>query len=165
MRSTHLPIIAKVRFLVGALGERRAWWATQFTFPASRRSLEIVFPRTAPRAALESVTEAARRTHDDSLDAFSFHLFRLPIHLEDRLAGHLAQPEVALAWPSATEEPILAELAVIAGGGAPVLEQGPQRLGQPATLNHAAAFKSIAAAYLLAARGGFRVIPYFKLEA
>jgi len=165
MRSTHLPTIAKVRFLVGALGERLEWWSTRFTLPESKRSLEIVFPRTAARAALESVTEAARRTHDDSLDPFSFHLFRLPIHLEDRLAGHLAQPELPLSWPPATKEAIVTELERVAGASGPVVEQGPRRLGQPDKLNQAAAFKDVAAAYLTAARGGFRVTPYFKHEA
>jgi hypothetical protein len=162
MRSTHLPTIAKVRLLAGAIGEHAGWWPTQFTFEASRRSLEMVFPNTAMRAALESVTEAARRVHDEPLSPMSFHLFRLPIHLEDRLAGWLARSETSLSWPSATLQALLAELARTASSAAPPVPQGPQRLGEPARLNHKSAFEDLAAAYLHAARGGFRVLPYFE---
>lgn len=162
MRSTHLPTIAKVRLLVGAVGERLGWWPTKFTMVASQRSLEIVFPRTAVRAALESVTEAARRIHDEPLGPLSFHLFRLPIHLEDRLAGHLAKPETTLAWPPAADDALLTELGRAASAGGPVVSSGPQRLGDVVRLNVEPAFKDLAAAYLGAARGDFRVIPYFE---
>ncbi len=163
MRSTHLPTIAKLRLLIGALGERLEWWHTQFTSETSKRSLEIVFPQTSLRAALESVTEAARRVHDEPLGPTSFHLFRLPIHLEDRLAGWLAdKPEASLSWPPEAKDKLLAELERSARKGGPVFLTGPQRLGEPGRLNVESAFKDLAAAYLQAARGGLRVIPYFE---
>jgi hypothetical protein len=161
MRSTHLPLIAKVRFLVGALGERAGWWPTQFTSDTSRRPLEALFPMTFARAALESVTEAAFQTYGTRLDPHAFHLFHLPIHLEDRLATWLAKPETDLAWPPDGKELILREIAVIADGSDPTPE-GPQRLGGPVELNRDVAMKRIAAAYLHAARGDYRVIPYFQ---
>ncbi len=161
MRSTHLPLIAKVRFLVGALGERAGWWASQFTGETSQRSLEVLFPTTFARAALESVTEAAFQTYQSRLDPRAYHLFHLPIHLEDRLAGWLAKPETSLPWPPVEKEAILREVTAIAADGSPSAE-GPQRLGNLAELNRDAAFKRIAAAYLHAATGGYRVIPYFQ---
>lgn len=161
MRSNHLPTIAKIRLLVGALGERLTWWRTRFTLEASRRSLQIVFPQTAVRAALESVTEAARRVHDEPLDALSFHLFRLPVHLEDRLAGYLAAPTTSLMWPPDSHEALLAELERAGeSDGAPFLP-GPQRVGAPTELNFEPAFRKLAAAYVKAARDGIHVIPYF----
>jgi hypothetical protein len=163
MRSTHLPVIAKVRLLTGALGERYAWWRTQFTTETAKRSLEMLFPQTSTRAALESVTEAARRIHDTQLLApRAFHLFRLPIHLEDRLAGWLAKPETSLAWPPAQDDAVLTELERTGGKGSGAAAQGPVCLGKPARLNHEPAFKELAAVYLQAARGGVRVFPYFE---
>jgi hypothetical protein len=161
MRSTHLPLIARARFLVGALGERTAWWTTQFTSEASRRPLETLFPTTFHRAALESVTEAAFLTYQNRLDPRAYHLFHLPIHLEDRLATWLAKPEANLVWPPDGTEAILSEVKAIAKASPPTAE-GPQRLGAPDELNREKAFERIAGAYLHAALGNYRVIPYFQ---
>ncbi len=165
MRSSHLPIIANVRFFVGALGELRGWWRTRFTAEASRRSLELLFPRRPVRAAFESVVEAARRVHDEPpLDqrASAFHLFRLPIHLEDRLAGWVAKPDSLPAWPPVAEEALLRELERLAGKSVAGPAVGPLCLGKPARLNQEIAFREIAATYLQAARSDARVIPYFE---
>jgi hypothetical protein len=165
MRSIHLPTIAKVRLLVGALGERLEWWRTQFTHETSQRSLEIIFPQTALRAALESVTEAARRVHDEPLDPRSFHLFRLPSALEDRLADWLAAaPEKTIAWPPAQRDDIVAQLQRLAGKSALSVAEGPQSLGDSARLNDKRTFEDLASAYVIAARSGFRPIPYFQSE-
>ena len=161
MRSNHLPTIANVRLLVGSLGERLEWWRTQFTAETSRRSLELLFPQTAARAALESVTDAARRTHDDRLGPKTFHLFRLPVHLEDRLAGWLARADTGVSWAPTSKEDAMAQLARFARAS-DVVGDGQLRLGKPARLNHETAFAEIAGVYLRAARDGVRVVPYFE---
>ena len=163
MRSTHLPTIASVRLLVGALGEHLEWWQTQFTSEASRRSLELLFPQTATRAALESVTEAARRKHDDRLGGGpkTFHLFRLPVHLEDRLAGWLASSDSVLPWAPVTREDAMAQLQRVARSSE-VGGEGQIRMGKPARLNHETAFAEMAGVYLRAARDGVRAVPYFE---
>jgi hypothetical protein len=161
MRSTHLSTIASVRFLVGALGERRGWWASRFTDEPSRRSLELLFPTTSPRAALESVVEFARRDHDQRLGPHSFHLFRLPVHLHDRLAGFLASPKANLPWPPNDVDAIRSELETLSRLAGPA-SAGPMCLGKPGRLNQVAAIQEVAAAYLEADRSGFRVIPYFE---
>ncbi|MFO0590896.1 MAG: BrxE family protein [Polyangiaceae bacterium] len=165
MRSTHLSFIAQVRFLVGALGERRGWWRSRFTDEASRRSLELLFPRRPVHAALESVVEAARRVHDEPpLDqrASAFHLFRLPLHLEDRLAGWTARAGTTLTWPPTTEEALFSALGRLAGKSAGSMAVGPICLGKPERLNQESTFREMAAVYHVAARGDARVIPYFE---
>lgn len=163
MRSIHLPTIAKARLLVGALGERLEWWRTQFTHETSQRSLEIIFPRTALRAALESVTEAARRVHDEALRPTSFHLFRLPSADEDRLADWLAgAPEKTLAWPPARRDDVIAELQRVAGKSTMSVAEGPRSLGDPTRLNDMRTFEDLASAYVVAANSGYRPIPYFE---
>lgn len=161
MRSGHLPAIAHLRFLVGALGERLEWWRTQFTIDASRRSLELLFPQTAVRAALESVTEAARRIYDPALGPDAYHLFRLPIHLEDRLAGWLAKPETNLDWPPTEQGALVAELERGGSKGLPAAE-GPLCLGKRVRLDQGGTFKELAGIYLHAVRSTLRVIPYFE---
>ncbi|MBI4918184.1 MAG: BrxE family protein [Acidobacteria bacterium] len=166
MRSTHLQAIASARFLVGALGERRSWWPARFTDPTSRRSLELLFPRTAVRAALESVVEVARRDHDERLSPRSFHLFRLPVHLEDRLAGWLGQLDerAGLTWPPADLAAVHGELERLgrAAGAVGEPSPGPRCLGKPARLNQGATIHEVVGAYLAADRAGLRVMPYFE---
>ncbi len=53
--------------------------------------MERIFPRRYVAAALESTTVAAGRDHDANVGARSYHLFRLPPHLEDRLAEVIAE--------------------------------------------------------------------------
>ncbi|MCU0691479.1 MAG: BrxE family protein [Polyangiaceae bacterium] len=133
MRSTHLATIAKVRFLVGALGERRGWWPSRFTDAGSRRSLDVLFPATSERAALESVVELARRDHDQRLGPHSFHVFRLPVHLQDRLAGFLASPKACLVWPPNHLEDVRKELEGLAQDSVSA-SAGPFCLGKPGRL-------------------------------
>jgi len=164
MRSSHLPTIAQVRFLVGALGERTGWWTSKFTDTTSRGVLERLFPRTAPRAALGSVVEAARRVHDDvRLAPTSYHLFRLPVHLEDRLAGWLSDVNNGLDWPPHGEAELVLALDKLAGNvclGA--MGPGPVRLGAPKLLDAERSFREIAAIYRAAAAQHIQVLPYFE---
>lgn len=164
MRSTHLPIIAQVRFLVGALGERTGWWTSKFTDTTSRGMLERLFPRTAPRAGLGSVVEAARRVHDDArLAPTSYHLFRLPVHLEDRLAGWLNDVDNTLDWPPHAEAELVAELGKVAGKvSTGAMGLGPVRLGGPKLLDTERTFREIASIYCAAAQQRVQVLPYFE---
>ena len=120
----------------------------------------MLFPATSRRAALESVTELARRNHDEQLGPRSFHLFRLPVHLHDRLAGFLGRPDAGLVWPPAGVDALRDKLQEIAAPSA-IASPGPFCLGKPARLNHTATIREIAAVYLQADRD-FRVIPYFE---
>src|SRR4051812_10165722 len=87
------PVLLRIihlRFLVGALGERIGWWPSQFTSDIALRRLAILFPRTALRSALESVTLTARSDHNERLHPDSIHLFKLGGAQEDGIAHHLA---------------------------------------------------------------------------
>lgn len=154
--------IVRLRFLVGALGERLKWWPSHFTDEIGLRRLAMTFPRTFLRASLESVTVAARRDHDQKLHPASIHLFRLGNTQEDTIAHHLAQGSARLAAPPATADEILTALDDLGApdGAAPLI--GPCSLGtaQRARLN--AAVGDLARVYAAAARAGQRAIPYFE---
>jgi len=159
----HHPLpalIANVRFLTGALGERAAWWPGQCTGAAAPRSLQMLFPQTWQRAALESVVESAWRVHDERLGPRSFHLFRLPDDVEDRLAAWLARPDANLTVPDCDRDAILGSLRSVATTG--TASPGPLCHGRPARLAQPATFHELAATYLDAAETGVTVIPYFE---
>ncbi|WP_295408787.1 BrxE family protein [uncultured Thiocystis sp.] len=163
--SQRVPVAhaqARLRFLVGALGERLGWWSSRFTDEIGLRRLAIPFPRTALRAALESVTIAARRDHDEKLSPATVHLFRLPTAQEDSLAHHLAQG-AELAPPPATLDEILAALDELGPPDGSTVPVGPCSLGRDQRLREEAAVADLARIYAGAARLGQRVVPYFEV--
>lgn len=156
-----VPSIAAARLLVGALGERVGWWPSRFTDPTAQRTFEKLFPRTPVRAALESVSAVARRDHDQRFGPRETHLFRLPDHLEDRVAAWLASPEANLGWPPSDLAGVRAALAPFSRefdpGG-----QGQVSLGRPTRLARREALEEIVGCYLASAERGDCSIPFFE---
>jgi hypothetical protein len=160
------PIVLKMielRFLVGALGERLGWWPSRFTDEIAIRRLATPFPRTALRAALESVTAVARRDHDAKLRPDSIHLFRLSATQEDTIAHYLAHGKTRLTAPPPAPEVILRALDEIGPPDSSSPPVGPCLLGKALRTRLNAAVSDLARAYASSARAGQRAIPYFEL--
>lgn len=166
--SQRIPVIfrlIRLRFLVGALGERVGWWSSHFTDEIGLRQLAMAFPRTSLRAAFESVSIAARRDHDDKarpLPPDSIHLFRLGPVQEDTIAHHLAQGSAQLTVPPSTAEEILAELDELGPPDQAPPPVGPCSLGKEQRMRKNAAVRDLARFYAAAARSGRRAVPYFE---
>jgi hypothetical protein len=153
--------LIQLRFLVGALGERKGWWPSRFTDEIGLRRLAGPFPRTVLRAALESVTLAARRSHDERLRSDTVHLFRLRGAQEDMISHYLAQGS-GLSPPPQVEADILALLDAMGPSDGTIAPVGPCSLGrEPHTRRHAAV-ADMARIYAAAARAGELAIPYFE---
>ncbi|MBI4706182.1 MAG: BrxE family protein [Deltaproteobacteria bacterium] len=154
----------ELRFLVGALGERLAWWPSRFTDDIGLRRLATPFPRTTLRASLESVTIAARRDHDARLHPDSIHLFRLGGAQEDAIAHQLAQGAAPLQAPPRDLDGILAALDSIGAAGANgAVPVGPCSLGKVQRTRLHAGVADLARVYAAAARTGQRAVPYFEV--
>lgn len=192
MDRTNLLKLLQLRLLVGAAGELTAppWWRTQFLTETGQRMLLRVFPRTALRAGIESVTLAAARDHDERVGARAFHLFRLPSDVEQRLADLLSEPEsvAALALPSGGLSDVLTALdafagdavarsvssyspepldaAAVDGGAGATVEggEGPRKIGAASRVTRTGTQAQVAVAYGQAVRQGVRVYPYFEAE-
>jgi hypothetical protein len=161
----RVPVAAKMirlRFLVGALGERLTWWPSRFTDEIGLRRLAIPFPRTALRAALESVTVAARLDHDQKLNPATVHLFRLRGDQEDAVAHQLSGSTV-LSPPPVKVDDILAGLDELGPPNGSVPSDGPCSLGRDLRTRLNAAVADMARVYAGAARAGLRSIPYFEV--
>jgi hypothetical protein len=165
----RVPVILKLirlRFLVGALGERVGWWPSRFTDELGLRQLRRAFPRTALRAAFESVSIAARRNHDGDerpIPRNSIHLFRLGSIQEDTIAHHLAQGSAQLEIPPATADEILVELDEIGPRDRAAPPIGPCSLGKAERTKSNPAVADLARVYAAAARNGQQAIPYFEV--
>jgi len=85
-----------LRALVGFLGEKGQynWWDCNFLNETGLKFLGIIFPRSAFAAGVNSVTEAARRLHDERIGKGGvYHLFRLPPAMEQKVHEHLSRFE------------------------------------------------------------------------
>ncbi|MBA7606483.1 hypothetical protein ES703_13632 [subsurface metagenome] len=86
--SKTIEKIAKIRALVAFLGEKDQynWWDTSFLGETGLKYLKLNFPRTVFLAGVTSVTEAARKLHDERIGkGMVYHLFRLPFNIEERI--------------------------------------------------------------------------------
>jgi hypothetical protein len=90
--------LLRARLCVAYLGEAtaREWWKGawkgSFLQPTQlEQFLRPIFPRTYFAAALRSATQVAAAEHDDGKTAAAgmYHLFRLPIELEDQVTSHV----------------------------------------------------------------------------
>jgi len=111
--STISKTIAELRVLVGFLGEKGQsnWWGSEFFSPTATAFLAPIFNRSLFLAQYHGATAAAAKIHDDVIGVGRiYHLFRLPIGLEQAsaealtdaafvqtLQSKLASPEIALA--------------------------------------------------------------------
>ena len=167
MLASHSPLytVAHLRLQVAALGERLSppWWRTEFLSQTGLRYVARIFSRTALTAALESTTMAARREHDASIGRRSFHLFRLPAHLESQLA-HVIHTDGVFTDSGLpdTPEDIIAALEVLALQDTTLTGAGPRLLGSIKDIHKPATITKLAALYAHAARKGERTYPYFE---
>jgi hypothetical protein len=160
--------ILRLRILVAALGERTTpqWWRTQFLKEVGLRAMGRVFPRTAVSAALKSVTIAACAEHDKRIGVGGrYHLFRLPVALEQSLAATMSEDEFrsqTSAIIAKEQEGLIQELVAMANGRTIASADGPVKLGSVARLAEKAGVEELAANYRLSFEMNRRTFPYFE---
>jgi hypothetical protein len=166
MNATGKPIqqLVRLRLLVGFLGEKRQanWWDCGFLDVTGKRFLQTTFPRTFLSASVRSTTEAARLVHDSRIGRVGvFHLFRLPVDIEDQLEGHI--PETADALAGGTElsrDGALEELSRFCESHV-TAPPGPVHIGVPKKILTASSVSELAAHYHSAFSKTFQCFPYF----
>jgi len=98
MKRDNLILLARLRLLVGYIGEQRQppWWPSSFFAPSSPVFLAPVFGKMSFLARYYGVKEAAAKVHDEHIGVGRgvFHLFRFPEALEEELHGLLSDSEV-----------------------------------------------------------------------
>ena len=164
--------ILRARLCVAYLGEATArdWWkgAWKGSFLQATyldQFLKIILPRTYFSAALKSATIVAANEHDDGKTASAgmYHLFRLPIELEDTVSKHVhsftgnaARTIISSPESAITSLRNLAKDAKYRSGGG-----GPTKVGEHGY--DAATLSYICAAYLDAFEKQRPVYPYFTI--
>ena len=166
-RDELLEKLNRLRLLVGYLGEKNQfkWWDTNFLSKTGLQFLEINFPRTAFAAGCNSVTEAARRIHDERIGKGGvFHLFRFPTDMEEDLHRLMFSDENndRIAFVETRETALDALRSMVKSTvGAP---GGPVQVGDSKTMMRDFAIQELAVHYYEAFQSRKVCFPYFKVN-
>ena len=156
-----------LRTLVGFLGEKSQfnWWDTNFLSPTGLQFLTINFPRTAVSAGVNSVTEAAKRLHDERIGKGGvYHLFRLPTSMEQNIHNQLLREgqEQVLPFLDSIDTAVAHLKSLVSNSvGAP---EGPVQIGTVKNVQTGTAVQELAVHYHDAFRNQKRCFPYFKID-
>ena len=158
------PIVLKlsrIRWLVALLGSKKNfnWWDCSFLDETGLKFLAMTFPRSADSAALEATLQAGQRVHDAAIGRIgSYHLFRLPTSIQQRLADASIQHVGLLSKEKALEELAkLGDLSIRA-------PEGPVQVGVEKKIVTNDSLKELAAHYHSAFHQGIRCYPYFASQ-
>jgi hypothetical protein len=122
------------------------------------RFLANPFPRSAATAAFRSTAEAAQRIHDAALGKIGcYHLFRLPLTIEDRLVDVVESGDLPSQADALKELAGLADAAINA-------PEGPVQIGVQKRILTETSVHELAAHYHSAFSKGIRCFPYFSAE-
>ncbi|WP_419661913.1 hypothetical protein Dvar_23510 [Desulfosarcina variabilis str. Montpellier] len=164
-KSEILSNLNLLRLLVGYLGEKKQhnWWDTNFLSKTGLQFLEINFPRTAFAAGCNSVTEAARRVHDERIGKGGvFHLFRFPNDMEEDLHRLMFSEDNSdrMALIESGETALDALKSMVTNSvGAP---EGPVQVGDSKNMLQDTAIQELAVHYYEAFQNQKMCFPYFK---
>lgn len=157
--------ITELRVLVGFLGEKGQanWWSSEFFSATAAAFLAPIFNRSLFLAQYQGATAAAAKVHDEAIGVGRiYHLFRLPIGLEQASADALSDATFVQSLQSrlANREQALARLAELAEKQE-TASPGPVSLGQMSDdlrieLQRAAGF------YQSALVNGIQTFPYVR---
>lgn len=158
-------LIAELRILVGYLGEKNQanWWSSEFFSETAIAFLAPIFNRSLFLAQYQGATAAAEKVHDDDIGiGHTYHLFRLPIGLEQASADVLNDLKFTQAIQSklGSSEQALTRLAELATKQE-TASSGPLSLGLMQD-DLSAQLQRAASIYHSAFKLGIKSFPYLR---
>lgn len=156
-----LSQILQLRTVVGFLGSKKqfGWWDCLFLDETGLQFLATTFPRSAKTAALNATVETAERVHDRALGRIGcFHLFRLPVCLEDQIQS--LQEEIIAPLDKVSALEALGKLA----GASIQAPEGPVQVGVEKRILTETSIAEMAAHYQSAFGQGIQCFPYFSAD-
>lgn len=155
MNHNILEQISQLRLSVGYLMEEKKWWHSHFFEPTSTDFLAYIFPKSIKQNS-DFYLEAIRYSVDAEVGANYYHLFRLPIHVEENLykKASIGAQEIVSNKENAIEilRKLTEDLSV-------EQNQGPINVGSSEHLNEDL-IQAIAAHYLSSFENNYKVHPY-----
>lgn len=165
MEDVQLEYLAKLRIVIGYLGEREqfSWWQSSFFSAGSQAFLAPIFTRTQFLAQCSGVTRAAAGVHDERIGTgHVYHLFRLPEDMEQDIHQLLHSPQLNQEIISSTIDKATAlnflqqEADTIASTAV-----GPTLIGNIKVLRNLTPWRIACAHYTYGFIKGVEIFPYF----
>ena len=155
MNKRVLEQIKEVRYAVGFLIEKNSWWHTNFFDSTSKDFLRYIFPKSTSDNS-EFHLEAMRYALDSEVGANYYHLFRLPVEIEEQL--YKGKYDFAVIQ---NEKDALRILDENSGGLNVERNIGPVNMGAVSPLNKDVV-QAISAQYYSAFNNNYKVHPYLN---
>lgn len=157
MKDNILTKISELRYVVGSLMEAKKWWSTQFFDFNSKAFLGYIFPKSINQK-MDFFLDPSRHLVDAEVGANYYHLFRLPIQVEEKLF------KMAKFQPndqSISEEDSLEFLKKLAEDLFIEQHHGPINIGSSEHID-SDIIRTLAAHYLSAFENDYKVHPYLN---
>jgi hypothetical protein len=157
MKSAIINDIIEIRQAVAFLGEKKSWWNTKFYDSSSKDFLSFIFPKSK-NTQFACAIIATRDYIDNEVGANYYHLFRLPVSIEELINKNELESNFKLIE---SEDQALLVLENIAGGISSDGNIGPKNIGSVDILSNDIV-QVIAAEYFHAFTNDYKVHPYLN---
>lgn len=157
MNQSESDKIQELRAVVGFLMEDRKWWNSQFFESSSNDFLSYIFPKSINQKK-EFYLEPVRHLVDAEVGANYYHLFRLPIQIEEKL---FKTGKSQFNIQSLTHETALEYLKNLSEDLLIERNQGPINIGSTERMD-SDLIQVFAAHYLSAFENDYKVHPYLN---
>tara|TARA_Y100000813_G_C24120950_1_gene332640 strand:- start:370 stop:843 length:474 start_codon:yes stop_codon:yes gene_type:complete len=157
MKTEIINNIIYLRAAVSYLGEKRSWWNSNFHDSSSEDFLKYIFPKSSNTQFLCSCI-ATRDSIDNEVGANFYHLFRLPMSVEE-LINNKAKSIGINSYKS--EEEALKTLKEKAINLSSDGKGGPKNIGSIDQINEDL-IQVFSVEYLTAFQNDYKVHPYLN---
>ena len=157
MKEQFIRDLLKLRFVVGYLIEDKKWCDTNFHKSSSKDFLTYIFPKSA-NTQFSCANISSRHLTDNEVGANYYHLFRLPMSVEELVDNNEKSATIHSFEPEENALQLLKKLAAnLSSDG----KGGPKNIGSSDQLDHEL-LEVFAAEYLNAFENDYQVHPYLN---
>lgn len=156
MKKKLLEQISQLRIAAGYMMEKQSWWNTSFFSDTAKDFLSFPFPKSINRNT-SFYLEPIRYLIDEEVGANYYHLYRLPVEIEEQLHKTNFTDEKLIE----SEEAALEILQQLSEGLSVDTSQGPVNIGASDNLNRDT-IQAFAGHYYNAFKNNYKVHPYLN---
>ena len=157
MKTEIIKNIIELRAAVSFLGEKRSWWNSNFHDTSSKDFLRYIFPKST-NTQFSCSNVSSRHFTDNEVGANYYHLFRLPLAVEELLSN---KAKVANLSSFKSEDEALQILKEKALGLHSDGKGGPKNVGSIDQINEDL-IQVFSVEYLNAFQNDYHVHPYLN---
>lgn len=158
MNKDNIIKLCEIRIAIALLGEKKAFWNSEFYHEDSKSFLDYIFPRSKNANVFASF-EVASAEIDKHIGANYFHVFRLGVKNEELLFRTIEEQNISLD----NEDKAFKVLEKYSEGMSIETSSGPKNIGNIDHLFDGDLISVIAAEYLHAFKGSYQVFPYLNI--